>query len=255
MPKTLIEQYSVSVSPLEMFFGEIFLSKGTAFFWISSGQTYLVTNWHNVTGVNPITGDNISSTGGRPNKIKFDLFIKGDLNRQITATMDLFVDDVPSWLEHPIYGRKVDVVCLQLNIPKTTEVFPINSLKKEDLQLRVGADVFVIGYPLGLGKLPIWKRASIATEPQLNVDDKPLIYVDTATSSGMSGSPVIRRSEMGVLENGDTLLGGGPSFRFIGVYSGRLVSPAGSLEAQLGFVWKAQVIDEIINGQARGAMP
>ena len=35
------------------------------------------------------------------------------------------------------------------------------------------------------------KRARIASEPIIDIQDRPLMYIDTASRSGMSGSPVI----------------------------------------------------------------
>ena len=45
----------------------------------------------------------------------------------------------------------------------------------------------------------------------------------------------------------------GTAETFLGVYSGRLGDDA--LGAQLGLVWKASVIDEIVRGGTRGKTP
>jgi hypothetical protein len=49
------------------------------------------------------------------------------------------------------------------------------------------------------------------------------------------------------MANGDVNLGIGTATKFIGVYSGRLASQD-PLDAQLGFVWPASLIPEIIAG-------
>lgn len=44
---------------------------------------------------------------------------------------------------------------------------------------KVGAEVFVLGFPLGLalqGTLPIWKRGSIASEPLIAIDGNLPIF-------------------------------------------------------------------------------
>ena len=54
--------------------------------------------------------------------------------------------------------------------------------------------MFVLGYPKGISGgrgFPIWKRASIATEPDIQHDGLPKLLVDTATREGMSGAPVV----------------------------------------------------------------
>jgi len=65
----------------------------------------------------------------------------------------------------------------------------------------------------------------------------------------MSGSPVIRRVSGAIpMKGGGIDIGPGSATDFLGVYSGRVVSE-GSLDAQLGVVWKARVIGEIIKGK------
>ena len=77
--------------------------------------------------------------------------------------------------------------------------------------------------------------------------DKYLL-VDTASRPGMSGSPVILRTYfMHVTQENKITVTSGPANKFIGVYSGRLHTQD-PLEAQIGMVWSATFIDEIIDG-------
>ena len=67
----------------------------------------------------------------------------------------------------------------------------------------------------------------------------------------MSGSPVLAYSATGTFSNTQGALlmsahGAGPCARFVGIYSGRLGED--EMKAQLGIVWKAHVVDEIIDG-------
>lgn len=41
-------------------------STATGFFYERNDQMFLITNWHNVSGRNPITGDCLSAHGGVP---------------------------------------------------------------------------------------------------------------------------------------------------------------------------------------------
>jgi len=67
----------------------------------------------------------------------------------------------------------------------------------------------------------------------------------------MSGAPVILRSwGTHVKENDAVGMVAGAVTRFIGVYSGRLHTQD-VLEAQLGLVWPASLILEIIAGRCR----
>jgi hypothetical protein len=121
----------------------------------------------------------------------------------------------------------------------------------------IGMEVFILGYPFGsnMPALPVWKRGSIASEPDMvqNYKDATGYYlVDTASRPGMSGSPVILRSWSNhILESSmrttsnDKL----PIDGIIGVYSGRLKSK--QEEAQIGLVWHVDYIEQIIDAGIR----
>jgi len=248
-----IDEFTVAVSPLDIYFNNTHLSRGTGFFWKKDEETYLITNWHNVSGKNPFTKKHISPHASEPNQIKFDLFRNKDINQRVTATIGLFQNGKPIWLEHPKLGSDVDVVCIKV---KSQEYMPlaINELISSEITVKVGLDVFILGFPMGIDtqRLPIWKRGSVASEPELDVDNLPMFYVDTATASGMSGAPVIRRATSGEMDDGSFVLSGGVMSRFVGVYSGRL-APKDRSEAQIGMIWKARVISEIIEGAVYGS--
>ena len=57
-----------------------------------------------------------------------------------------------------------------------------------------GDDCFVLGYPKNIDAgldLPLWKRASIASEPSIDHGGLPRLLIDTATRKGMSGAPIV----------------------------------------------------------------
>jgi hypothetical protein len=122
------------------------------------------------------------------------------------------------------------------------------------MSLKVARDVFVLGYPKGISGgsvFPIWKKASIATEPAIQLDGLPKILVDSAMREGMSGAPVVAISDGGYEEeNGSLMQTLGRFYRFVGVYSGRLGD--NEMEAQLGIVWKTQAVGEIVQVPTKG---
>ena len=123
-----------------------------------------------------------------------------------------------------------------------------------DMVSRVAQDVFVLGLPLGImktGVFPVWKRGSIVTEPDYPVNDMPCFLLDTATREGMSGAPVIRRASAYDQRGGGSIIAGAPVTQVVGIYSGRYVGELG--EAQLGIVWKYELIDEILKNPAPGS--
>ncbi|TXT37470.1 MAG: hypothetical protein FD135_3587 [Comamonadaceae bacterium] len=250
----LLSQASYFVSSR---FNETELSTATAFFVLRNSKCYLVTNWHVVSGRNPENGKCLSSKCAEPN----NLLVRVHKNTEYIEFSDFEIplfDGAGNklWLEHPSFKERVDVVALEVCIPNDLSVFDIERFIEpfnENTEESVAADVFVIGYPFGRsveGIFPIWKRASVASEPCVDVDGLPKMLVDTASRSGMSGSPVMLYEKRAIgIGDGDP---GQPGVRFssflmklVGVYSGRIGVDDENIKAQLGVVWKSGVIDEI----------
>ena len=228
--------------------------------WYHNNKTYLITNWHNVTGNHPETGENIG--GFCPNKffIRFKYLIpkeeKGMNNiMEAIREIDLFDENLnPNWIEHSA-GKQVDIVAIPLNLELQEGVI-IKHINDQDYVddwfPEVGDDCFIIGYPEGISgpwNTPIWKRGSVASLPLLDYDEKPVFLLDTIGNSGLSGSPVIGNGN-GIFEKDNTktitansIIGSWKNF--VGIYAGRL-SETG-IGSQLGRVWKSHLIDEIMN--------
>ena len=257
------------------------LAIGTAFIYEYEDVYYIITNGHNVTGVNPETNMRLSSHCAFPSKIQISLHAKvlpawQELvpEKGMVASMprhvgfNLYLDEEhsnPDWYVHPEHGYQVDVVALPFmhknEIPDHLLIFPINKYREFidsfDSEARVADDVFILGYPFGItdpSEMPIWKKGSIASEPGIPYKGLPKMLVDTATRSGMSGAPVIfMRSGWHHLENGQLTDNSsiGTLHGFVGVYSGR-IGAQNETEAQLGIVWRRQVIEEILAAKVRG---
>ncbi len=256
-----IDPLSYSAIPIALKLKETdaILAFGTAFIYEFESKFYLITNWHNVTGINPITGKQAGNHGGIPDLLEFKLQIEKSPNiKWKSFQLNLYENNESDWFVHPEHKQQVDVVAMELEIPENFLgiIRPINKNSFDDYKLEISDDVFVLGFPYqskGLGSFPIWKKGSIATEPDLDVKYLPLIYIDTANRSGMSGAPVIyRRTGIhGGLNNVIT-----PNMKigriqgFVGIYSGRIMGKS-ELEAQLGMVWKKEVIEDIIKGRLK----
>jgi len=237
--------------------GAIF-STASSFLYNFKDKVYLITNWHNVSGRHPQTGERLSEHAGIPNFFLTYFRKKDGGGVAQQEIIKLYSDEEmlkPKWLIHPQHKEKIDVVAIEIEERKELIYSTINKTKFDDIPPEIGDECFVIGYPFEefryLG-LPIWKKASIATEPTVNEDQLPKILIDTATRSGLSGSPVIYRrdgihTKNGFLED-DSIIGVVQGF--LGVYSGRIGKD--DLQAQLGIVWKKKVIEEIIAGSIFG---
>lgn len=247
---------SLTTHQLHMLFNDEVISSGTGFIYKKNKDYYLITNWHNVTGRHPETGECLSETKAIPNKISTMFRSKGNIGESHRETFFLYNDENMEngiWIEHPLHKQKVDVVAIRLSnkIVSKYNIYPINKVEFDaGYKPEVADEAFVVGYPFFKQlyiNLPIWKKASIASEPDINIDQLPKMNVDTATRKGLSGSPVImqRQGLHGMVDGkikDDTILG--RIRNFIEIYSGRIGND--EFKAQLGIVWKKKVLDEII---------
>jgi hypothetical protein len=62
---TSIDQFSLSTTPIELYFNQTVLGTATGFVWNIADNFYLVTNWHVVTGRVFPTGQYIKAHGGQ----------------------------------------------------------------------------------------------------------------------------------------------------------------------------------------------
>ncbi|MEP6342322.1 MAG: hypothetical protein ABJ275_03330 [Maricaulaceae bacterium] len=227
----------------------------SGFIWRNDGADFLITNWHNVTGLHPDSEEPIGSFTPTHFCCEYKA-VKNDDQSIASGTVDLSLynnEENPKWIEHP-QGRLIDVVAIPFYDDDLPDNYDLLALNEQDFQKdwnpRIGSEGFIVGYPEGFsGPLttPIWKRGSVSTEPSLDHQEKPMFLVDTIGNKGLSGSCVIGRSS-GIFMKGGKLTGTeiiGTWENFIGIYSGR-VSDEG-IGSQLGRVWKASVLEEIFS--------
>lgn len=258
MTKEITDQLSTTTCPLKIYRDDNCIAIGTSFICEYGNINYLITAGHNITGTHPETNENF----GIPNKIGILMHRMNEHNQYVgckECSVELQCDGKDVWLVHPQYGLQVDVVAIRLR-PSEMKTHPINLMPFDDEHsiVAVGMDVFILGYPHGYISyptiLPIWKRGTLATEPAIDIDRLPKMYVDTTTAKGMSGSPVIAQFNGAYMPQGklsdDSFFG--VARQFLGIYTGRCTDTVTEdlrdsiFNAQLGIVWKKIVIGEII---------
>jgi len=112
-----------------------------------------------------------------------------------------------------------------------------------DLLISPSSELFIVGFPSPYGQrdnefYPIWKKGTIASEPDLGAS---YYWVDALGSGGMSGSPVYYRNQYYQTKSGNSTMqvGGTPTF-LLGIYS------AQNYGLNLGNIWKLdKVIEQI----------
>jgi hypothetical protein len=231
---------------------------GTAFIASNGPGSFLVTNWHVLTGSNPETGE---QRGYIPDTIWVD-FHSDDVEIPSTHRYPLYdAQRTPLWLVHPERGHAVDIAALPFALGGSWGIHPGRAVRIESYRLdgspheiliEPTTDVSVIGYPFGqrsAGTLGIWTRGTVATEPELPYQGDPVFLIDCRAREGQSGSPVIayRPSHtMTRLTNGHTVAFSGPTWNLLGVYAGR-INP----QSDLGRVWKRHLIREVVESGVR----
>ncbi|WP_342068703.1 S1 family peptidase [Yoonia algicola] len=239
--------------------GEIVRKRwSSGFFWRRGDVPFLITNRHCVTGRD---GSNEPLKDGF-DPIALHVFFRVPHERVAhdaqtysnrSIEFHLWRDDEPDWQEHP-KGSCIDVVALRFS-DFPDQIHCVNDKEQYDhWQPEAGTDCFIVGYPEALGGsegTPIWKRGSIASEPELGLDGMPVFLCDSATRKGLSGAPVFAKMLGNFSSEGRPFSGtASPQFfahwtKFLGVYAGREGDEKDGF--QLGRVWKASILSDVLN--------
>lgn len=246
-----------------MRFGENKIASGSGFI-VKYRGTYLVTARHNLTGRDQNTDICISPNGGIPNKV----VIECRTRMQIPGTkdtfaapvrkinLDLYKDESPQWLEHPILGKTADIAVIPLNEIDDAIGFDIedevvinygDKSEKFKPKFEMMDSLVVCGYPFGQSSgnsFPIWCDARLASEYYYNIEGKPIFFVDCRARMGQSGSAVFHWSSEFRSDNPAMSWAMRPNKAayVMGVYSGRI-----NKESDIGIVWKISCVRDIID--------
>ena len=194
-------------------------------------------------------------TGATPNTVGVRHTWVDTLGQWTEVEMSLFDDEGRAqWFEHPVHGRMVDVVALEVpqDLPSVATIYAWNLEQAGPAQLTVPDDVSIVGFPFGItggAGFAIWSRGTVATELDFHHDGLPMFLVDSRTRSGQSGAPVFWYSSHGLIPvKGGWMLNDGtnPPMSLLGLYSGR-VNP----QSDLGRVFTLTALREIIDGAVR----
>ena len=258
-----INPYSMTSYYVEIYFNELKLSNATCFFSMIKDKVYMVTNWHVVSGRNADTRECLDKGASIPNKLR--VYMPQEDDNDTVSFSDEFYMDIELydqegnklWYEMEKNGRMIDVVAIPLDDIKG-EYVTIEEAEEpfnEQFHFEITSEMYIIGFPFGkqTGYIPIWKKASVASEPELDIEDLPYFFADTATRSGMSGSPVILYKERpsAIFSEEEQKISRHYT-KFVGIYSGRIgANSESSGDAQLGRVWKRHIIQEMIENHEK----
>lgn len=228
--------------------------EGTAFLAHDGEQHLLVTNIHVLTGAGAETGVPIGDNVVPPRIIRV-WHPWGDIDAMHWLSIDypLYDDHGQArWLVHPTHPT-YDIAALPIHDVHGVHYMPYSlDPVEQPFRLMPSSDLSIIGFPFGTSshpveKIPIWNRATIASELDLDYAGKPMLLVDSRSRPGQSGSPVVaKRTDIAVLDNGDVKVGYDLPAELVGLYSGRIND-----QSDLGMVWKTPAVREVVHGGAR----
>lgn len=257
--------FSIYLEPLAINRGggeSLRLGGATGFLFHDSNRTYLVSNYHVLSGYNAETGQAMDKNGYLPGRIKVHFLLDSEGLPDCAIEYPLVdEDDTPLWQAHPT-GGSVDIAALAITPPHNIAHFFLDEIEKApgvrtDF-FHVNQEVAVIGFPVDIrvgGRLPIWKRSVIATEPFSELSGNPKrLLIDTGSRPGMSGSPVIfSGTNLSAIKFDDRVIPVDlPSVKVaLGIYSGR-ISGADEFAAQLGIVWSMQCVTDVVQNIRQG---
>ena len=274
-----IDPLNFAVVRLQTFFRETPLGPATGFFYrgtLDNRPNYwLVTNWHVLAGRNADDPNQILHTKcALPNRLHLTLVLRPDqpetglfppghivLQEQFIDLYD--AQNQAVWYQHE---RKNEIDVAVVNMAGAVERFHIlgvNELANQhDMAIQIGNEVFILGYPLGFAhfiQTPIWKRGSIASEPNAETPGlRSRVVIDATTRGGMSGAPVIMRAKTHYVTENREIKSHVNATRFLGVYASRPNIPAVTTEieedrrAEIGYFYKGGCVPDTITNGIRG---
>jgi hypothetical protein len=229
------------------------LWNATGFFFSTKTKLYFITNNH-------VVGDRFFIDEYRqiqkrdpapdliPDKLSIRVYGKA-LNDTINFDLPIRVNNKPIYLTFKNSATQndlMDIVAIpvsqnEVSSDKIDIIYLSQQNVEPGLLLVPSTELFIVGFPFDFARYnvyPLWKKATIASEPTLVNSNK--FYIDATARGGMSGSPVYFRGST-YTTNHIQHMGVGLTTFLIGVYS------AQNIGAEIGVVWKlSKVIDELI---------
>lgn len=242
------------------------------------GSTALVTAWHVLTGRSPTEPSRtVADYPDSPDELRWQCITRNDTEIWYPELGGIAISPEFEFVEHELRSEGIDIAVLRIEFGPESVPFP---LRWEDIQSEgpgvAGTDAMIVGFPFPGDEnhfLPIWKRATVASEPHSPAHGAGRYLLDSASRPGMSGAPVYRvHHEQRVAVDTDTVaalraykagevtaldflqeidpdvLSGTPysrnRYEFAGIYSGRLADDSPDLD--LGIAMTPYRVQEVL---------
>lgn len=218
---------------------------GTGFIIKHNNRDYLVTAKHAADFLDSTAVIILNNLNNEKITIKFQLLSRA-----------LIIKNA-KWFKHP----QADIAIHAMAYPEKVDALAVRTtdISKEDRELKLLSNVYILGFPFGLGLhnniSPIAKQAQIASNitsiNNSNLNPNLKFYLlDQAIAQGYSGSPVYYAEETSSgVYIGDRAIAVGEAISIIGIISGSLSDATGgkiSLVVPISYLWDIINSDEFI---------
>lgn len=238
----------------------------TGFVVEKDGKHFLVTNYHVVSGRRSTDNSIISKTGGTPTHLRCT-FHGPKLGVWQPKVFPLIDDnDQLVWLNTSVDGSDIfkfaDIAVIPLDATDGISLYPVFIDESDKIRSAPCCQATVLGYPGGRSSykyFPIWVTGYIASEPQFDYVDLPILLVNATTTAGMSGSPVFQVADGNYFDSsGNYCIDPSRKYKFLGIYSGRITTnqlledsmtddqQRSDNALNIGIIWKPLVINQLI---------
>lgn len=238
-----------TVTPVCTYRAGSLLASASGFFYYYSGSLHLVTSRAAVVDL--------------PDELCLRLHTDpDDLTQHEELRAPLFEDGAPIWQEHPTRADEVDLVTIPLDgdemeLRYVIRAFSILDQVPRDIELPLGEDVLVVGFPQGLyddvHNLPIVRSATIASVYPVPFQGQPLGALDVVLPATTAGAPVVTKGSPVVrTQDGQTTLVDKGENYLAGIHAARspIRTTEGASEATLSSMYYPWVVPEIISQRA-----
>lgn len=244
--------FSLSSLKIDLYFDETFLSTATGFFIKKDNSFFLVTNYHVLSGRHFETDQPLSETGAIPNKIKIWYHQKNNPWRfkwYFSSLLDKEANQIY------IDGKKLnncDIAVLKItDIPEDIAIYDIDYKDHQSLDIKFypWQQLLIAWFPYWLSSyslMPIWKAWILSSEIDFDFKWLNCFLIDAWTRWWMSWSPVFAYFPWWSYElnNWSQIISSGNYYKFLWIYSSRLVIPKDEREKlgddnckQLDLLW------------------
>jgi hypothetical protein len=245
-----------AVTPVSAYRGDSLHATASGFFYYYSGTLHLVTSRSVIEQ---------HELGVRPEELRLRLHNDpDDLTQHEEIRVPLLADGEPVWQEHPTRAHEVDLITVELDGDKLELQFVIRAFSildqvPRDMDLSLGENVLVVGYPVGLfdelHSLPIVRSASIASIYPVPFKGQPLGVIDASLPPSTAGAPVITRGATTVrTQDGQTTVVGSSENYLAGIHSARspfMSGPSSEHAAVFNAMYYPWIVPEIISQRAQ----